>query len=299
VGRVNPYTFQQDPTLRRLIDVVPFGLPASPPQHTRPVLKGVYKTITSEDKVILWGGGIWNWFDTPTLIKAMPLVLQQRNDVKLFFMGIHRPNRNIPRMRAVDEAIELSKNLKLYDNYVFFNDWVPYHDRQNYLLEADLGVSLHLDYVETRFAFRTRLLDYLWANLLVVTTGGDVLSDTLAAHNLAYVVKPGDVQGVAQTILTLLDKPLLRADYAARFEEVAVNYRWDVVIRPLLTFCAAPYLSPDKAFLQKRLIPAQKKGEIWKLLSKSWRTWRLDGLYGLLRQSNDYIRWKINQHRKL
>ena len=35
VGRVNPRTYGDDPTLRRLIDVVPFGLPDDPPVHTR------------------------------------------------------------------------------------------------------------------------------------------------------------------------------------------------------------------------------------------------------------------------
>ncbi|MDQ7029881.1 MAG: hypothetical protein Q9O62_08955 [Ardenticatenia bacterium] len=30
-GRINPYTFGEDPSLRRLIDVVPFGLPEGPP----------------------------------------------------------------------------------------------------------------------------------------------------------------------------------------------------------------------------------------------------------------------------
>ena len=46
-----------------------------------------------------------------------------------------------------------------------------------YLLDADLAVSAHFDDVETRFAFRTRLLDCLWAGLPVVTTRGDTLGD--------------------------------------------------------------------------------------------------------------------------
>jgi hypothetical protein len=34
-------------------------------------------------------------------------------------------------------------------------------------------VSTHYEHVETTFAFRTRILDYLWAGLPVVATGGD------------------------------------------------------------------------------------------------------------------------------
>ncbi len=49
---------------------------------------------------------------------------------------------------------------------VFFNpDWVAYEDRGDYLLEADAGVSTHFAHIETEFAFRTRILDYLWAGL--------------------------------------------------------------------------------------------------------------------------------------
>ena len=57
------------------------------------------------------------------------------------------------------------------DHTVFFNDgWVPYAERGAWLAEADIGVSAHFDDIETRFAFRTRLLDYLWAGLPIVTT---------------------------------------------------------------------------------------------------------------------------------
>ncbi|MDY7079020.1 MAG: glycosyltransferase [Chloroflexota bacterium] len=291
MGRVNPYNHQHDPTLRRLIDLVPFGLPEKPPQHTQPVLKGVYKTIAADDKVILWGGGIWNWFDAPTLIKAMPLILQQRTDVKLFFMGINRPNQNPAMMKAVDQAVALSKELGLYERAILFNDWVPYEERQNYLLEADLGVSLHLDNVETRFAFRTRLLDYVWAGLPFLSTGGDVLSETLAVQGLARLVAPGDVDGVAQTILSLLANPTLRADCAPRFRQVVAGYRWEVVTRPLVEFCSAPHLAPDKAYLRQRGLSAEQQGARRHLLAKSWRALRLGGVSGFLRQTGDYLRW--------
>ncbi len=294
MGRINPYTYQHDPTLRRLIDVVPFGLPEKTPQHTRAVLKGVYKSIAPDDKVILWGGGIWNWFDAPALIKAMPLILQQRPDVKLFFMGTKPPFNNPIDMLGTEQAIDLSKELGLYERYIFFNDWVPYNERQNYLLEADIGVSLHLDHAETRFSFRTRLLDYLWTALPIVSTAGDVMSENLAAQDLAYVVAPGDVNGVAQTILTLLDNPTLRADYAARAQQVAASYRWESVTQPLVKFCAAPYEAPDKAYRRQQPFSAEKQSDTWwQLPAKGWRALRLGGLSGLLQQSREYLRWKI------
>ena len=299
IGRINPYTHGQDSTLRSLIDVVPFGLPNHLPQHTRPVLKGVHKTIAPEDKVILWGGGIWNWFDAPTLIKAMPLIIEQRQDVKLFFMGINRPNKNVARMKAVDQAINLSKTLGLFDRFIFFNDWVPYADRQNYLLEADVGVSLHLDHIETRFSFRTRLLDYLWTGLPIVSTEGDVMGETLAAQSLAFLVAPEDVAGVAQSILKVLDQPTRPQAPDIHIQQIAAHYSWEAVCQPLIKFCRAPYLASDKTYLQQRVEAAASVNAQRSLWAKGRRAWQVGGMSGLLKQSGQYLRWKINKYQKL
>ncbi|HYX44116.1 MAG TPA: glycosyltransferase family 2 protein, partial [Acidimicrobiales bacterium] len=45
VGRVNPQTYDDDPTLASLITVVPFGVPEDPPVHERPALRGVVPGI--------------------------------------------------------------------------------------------------------------------------------------------------------------------------------------------------------------------------------------------------------------
>ncbi|HLF24914.1 MAG TPA: glycosyltransferase family 4 protein [Anaerolineae bacterium] len=251
-GRVNPYTHADDPTLRRLIDVVAFGLPAQSPRHTRQALKGVQPGIGVDDKVVLWGGGIWNWLDAPTLIRALARIARQRTDIKLFFMGITHPRPLTERMTAAAEAVALSDALGLTGRAIFFNEWIAYTDRENYLLEADVGVSLHRDQLETRFSFRTRFLDYVWAGLPIVATRGDVLSEQVDARRLGRVVQPGDVDGVAEAILTLLDAPNLREMYRPRFEQVAAAYRWDVVAQPLIEFCASPRCAPDKAYLRKR-----------------------------------------------
>jgi glycosyltransferase involved in cell wall biosynthesis len=293
-GRINPLTSDDDPTLRRLLDVVPFGLPVQPPQHTRHVLKGVHKKITLQDKVILWGGGIWNWFDAPTMIRAMTHIAQHRKDVKLFFMGINRPNTAIPKMAVVDHAIALSKELGLYDQTVFFNDWVPYNQRQNYLLEADIGVSLHLDHAETRFAFRTRFLDYLWAGLPMVVTEGDTLSELVQTWDLGHIVKPGDVEGVAAAILQLLDRPNLRESYQTHFSSVSGHYHWDKVVQPLLKFCLNPYQAPDKTY-SSRTSGFSKYTMGWMDdYNKVTQVIRRDGIKQLPKEVMNYLKWKLN-----
>jgi glycosyltransferase involved in cell wall biosynthesis len=291
LGRINPYTHADDPTLRRLIAIVPFGLPADPPCHTRQVLKGVYPGIATGDKVILWGGGIWQWFDAPTLIRAMARLAGYRPDIKLFFMGVQRPNPQSGKIQAAAQVIALSQELGLYNRTVFFNDWVPYAERQNYLLEADIGVSLHQDHLETRFAFRTRFLDNLWARLPIVATRGDVLSEQVEAQGIGKVVKPGDVDGVVEAILSLLETPNLREVYRPRFERVAAAYQWDIVTRPLIEFCASPRLAPDKAYLRESPLLEFGPTPWWRLPGKAWHALQLGGIHGLAHQIGEYRHW--------
>ena len=81
------------------------------------------------------------------------------------------------------------EELGLVDSHVFFNqDWVAFEDRQNYLLDADVGVSTHLDHIETEFSFRTRILDYLWAGLPIVATDGDSFAEVIVREDLGLVV---------------------------------------------------------------------------------------------------------------
>ncbi len=245
LGRINPATNDAGPNLRHLIDLVPFGLPENPPRSDRVVLKGVHPGIASDDKVVLWGGGIWEWFDAPALIRAMALVVRQRPDIKLFFMGVKHPNPVVPEMKACRDTIALAQQLGLLNRNVFFNDWTPYEERQNYLLEADLGISLHLDHIETRFSLRTRIFDYIWAGLPIISTRGDAMSELVSQHGLGRVVDEGAIDQIAAAILELLARPDLKASFQPAFELVQPALSWPQAIRPLIEYCIRPYHAAD------------------------------------------------------
>ena len=296
LGRINPFTFSQDPSLRRLIDVTPFGISESPPQHTQQVLKGVMPGIGTDDPLILWNGGIWKWFDTQTLVRALPAVLEKKPNARLVFMGKTAPPRIGTGLPEIDDLVALSRELGLLEEHVFFQGWVPYEERQNYLLEADVAVSLHMDHVETHFSFRTRLLDCLWTALPLVSTRGDVMADTLAQHGLARLVPPGDVDGVAQALLAWLETPNLRAQCQARAAEIQPDFYWHAAAQPLVDFCSQADFAPDKPYLAERGPSAGSPGER-SLLSKVWRALRVGGPGSLLRQASEYFQWKLRQRR--
>lgn len=289
--RINPHTYDADPTLRALIDVVPFGLPDAPPQHRRRVMKGIVPGIGPDDKVLLWNGGIYNWLDPLTLIRAVSRVAARRGDARLFFMGVRHPNPRVHPMRMTADAMRLSDELGLTDKIVFFNDWVPYEERENYMLEADLGVSLHRPHIETHFAFRTRLLDCLWAGLPMIVSGGDTLAGLVREHDLGRIVAPQDMDGVANAILSLLAEPNARAARAAQFAVVRPRFSWERAIEPLARFCAAPRPAPDLAGgAPTAVIPSPA----WRTLTaKAWACLRERGPRALWREVRAYVDWRF------
>jgi glycosyltransferase involved in cell wall biosynthesis len=293
-GRINPYTHFDDPTLRRLIQVVPFGLPDKPPVHARQVIKGVHPGIGATDKVLLWGGALYDWLDAPTIIRSMGLLRDRHPDIKLFFMGAKHPNPQESQRQGTQEALSLTNELGLDGKTVFFNEWVPYEERANYLLEADIGISLHRDHLETTFSFRTRLLDYIWSGLPIIATQGDVLSELVEKEGLGKTVAPGDDQGLAEAILELLDVPDLRQSYREHFERVAVAYRWENVIRPLAEFCATPRAAADKDYGPDNGFQVGPT-PWWKLPGRAWQALRAGGLRGLRHQIAEYRRWILGR----
>ena len=197
LGRLSPELYARDPALRSLVAVVPFGLDPAPP-NAEPRVKGVLPGIGPADRLLLWGGGIWNWFDPLTVIRAVGRLSEGRSDVKLLFLGLKHPSTAVAEMTMADQAVALAAELGLEGTSVFFNrEWVPYDQRLGWFAEADLGVSAHRDSFEARLAFRTRLLDHIAAGTPLVVTQGDVLGDLVQSRGMGRALAPSDVDGWA------------------------------------------------------------------------------------------------------
>lgn len=247
LGRVSAPNYDADPTLYRLIDVAPFGLPPEPPVKTHSALRGVVPGIESGDRVIIWGGGLYNWFDPITLIQAVDRLKEKVPTVRLFFMGGRHPNPLTPEMRTSYESHTLSDRLGLTGVHVFFNEgWVDYEQRHNYLLDADIGASLHLHHIETAFSFRTRILDYIWAGLPIVATSGDAFAEMIERHGLGLVVPPQDPGATAEALRRLLEDDDLAKAAARAAEGLRSMFAWPQAMQPLRDFCREPAQAPDR-----------------------------------------------------
>lgn len=206
LGRVTPETYAADPALRSLVAVVPFGLDPVAPRSGGSVVKGVVPGIEPADRLLLWGGGIWNWLDPLTVIRAVGRLAERVDDVKLLFLGMTHPSAAVGPMSMADRAVALAAELGLEENTVFFNRaWVPFGERLGWFAEGDIGVSAHGDTMEARLAYRTRLLDHIATATPLVVTRGDVLADLAESRGMGRVVGPGDVDGWVGALGELLD----------------------------------------------------------------------------------------------
>lgn len=248
VGRLNQVLYDEDDSLTDRFRIVPFGIDDDPPRTDQGALRGRVDGIAEDDEIILWGGGIYNWFDPLTLIHAVDRLRVRRPKVRLYFLGTAHPNPEIPEMRMAVAARRLADELGIAGSHVFFNDgWVAFDERADYLLDADVAVSIHRQHIETEFSFRTRLLDYLWAERPIVATAGDSFAPLIVEHELGVVVEPGDVAGLEAALERLLADDELRAVCAANCAEFAERFRWSSVLETVREICAAPVRAPDVA----------------------------------------------------
>lgn len=254
--RVNPSVYDRDESLERLIAVVPFGVSDESPVRSGPGIRGVVPGIGPDDKVLIWGGGIYNWFDPLTLIRAVDALRKRVPEVRLFFLGTKHPNPDVPEMRVAWEAQQLASELGLLGSHVFFNEgWVPYEERQNYFLDADIGVSTHLDHVETQFSFRTRVLDYFWTSLPVVSTHGDTLGSLIEHRGLGLTVPAEDVAALEEALHRMLTDEELVQTCRANVDRIAEELRWTHVLEPVVEFCRRAERAPDALVHQPILDP--------------------------------------------
>lgn len=248
-GRITPALVDADPLLRGLINVVSFGLPTDPPpEPAEPALRNVLPGIDATSDLLLWTGGLWDWMDPHSLIRAMPRVLELRPTARLVFLAGRHPGSATP-MRAPAEAQALAAELGLLDRAVFFyTEWVPYARRGDFLQEADLLVSLHRPGLESAYAaIRSRFLDHLWAGRASVVSAGDAAADLVTRHELGRTAPPDDPAAVATAILELLVDPAERAACAQRAGTLAANFTWDRVADPIRAFCREPRRTREKS----------------------------------------------------
>jgi glycosyltransferase involved in cell wall biosynthesis len=268
-GRITSEGYAADPEGRKLIDVVPFGVPDEPPRKGEPLLRGV--RFPEDSRILLWGGGLWDWLDPLTVLRSLALLRERDDRWRCAFIGTERPMWG-SGFKMSGRATTLARELGLVEGgAVEFIDWIPYADRGMPLLEADVAVCAHFKTMETRFAFRTRLLDAVWADLPIVCSTGDVLSEQVADRGLGETVVPEDTTAFAEAVATVVQNG--KASYAGALRSAAEELRWSRVVRPLLELVVSSgELPPSSIPARARMLAARQHAA--ELAARGWKRLR-------------------------
>lgn len=249
VGRINPATYGKD-----LIRVVPYGIYRKEPKPTE---KPIQKILGKESSVkkILWFGGIYPWFDLRNLVDAVG-ELNKEVPAKLIIVGAKNPFNNHPDfLRPYEQLVEHIEADKKLKDLVVLQDWIQFEKRADWYLDSDLVVVVNKIGEENKLAWRTRLVDFMWADLPILTNGGDPLGEILLNNHAAARLHGLSAKEVARDLREVLKDKAEIKTIRANLSSLKQNYYWDVATKQLTKDIASHHRAFDlEQFGDRRVV---------------------------------------------
>ena len=255
-GRLNPMLFESDPGLESLIGIAPFGVQPA-------------RALPAHDPgapAILFGG-IYDWYDPVAAIEAVALVRRSIPAATLTFT--RHPNPELTPQGKLAEAMDHVR--KRGYEFVRFEPWAPYGERGAFFERFALALLTFPRSIETDLSMRTRVYDYLWCGLPVVTSAAPGTDELLARYHAGAVVASDTAADYASAITGILADPALYARMREGSQQFVAGHQWDKTLGPLRAFCAAPRFEKTKEAFASRPAIAERPPSILHRLRRRLR----------------------------
>lgn len=268
LGRINPVTYGEE-----LIKIVPYGIYRDEPKAaTKPIAKLIGKK-DEQSKKVLWFGGIYPWFDLRTLVDAITLTNDEL-PTKLIVVGAKNPfNAHPDFIKAYEKLAAYVEQDPKRREHVVFQDWVRFEERADWYLDSDLVVVINKLGDENELAWRTRLVDYMWADLPIITNGGDPLGEILLSNDAAVKLHGLSAKEISNDLVqTLKDKQNLD-NVKKNLSKVKKQFYWDVATKDLAesirSHARAADLEKQGSFVMAMSAGGSRLGKIKHVAAKS------------------------------
>ncbi len=237
IGRLNPVAFESDPNLESLIRIAPFGVP--PPRERVPA---------NEPRILF--GGIYDWYDPILAIDAVALARESLPSISLTFTK--HPNPSLTPQGKTAEAMQYVKR-RGFESFVRFESWFEYERRGDFFDRFAIALLTFPQSLETELSMRTRVYDYLWGGLPVVSNSAPGTDEVLARYHCGIVVSSNSPRDCTDAILRAFSQRLAMAVGARQF---VLEHQWPDALQPLRDFCREPRLDANKeAFAVRMQVP--------------------------------------------
>jgi glycosyltransferase involved in cell wall biosynthesis len=257
LGRVNPLSLEEDPTLSLLIAELPFGTPDhEPPLRPRraEVIDGV-----DEDAPLLYFGGIYDWYDPEVVLDALPALLER--DPRTTVVFVEHPHPELTPLETAERTRMTAEKKGWLGTAVRFEKWRPYDQRFDLPQVCDLAVVTHRPGLETDLSLRTRLVDLMWLGLPVVVSAGGTMARVVEERGAGEVVPPGDAGALAAAVKGMLGDEERRRSASEAARAWSTSRSWRQAAEPLLEFAAAPRRDPHRARFAELVPESRVAGE--------------------------------------
>lgn len=225
IGRINPVTYDDDPFL-----IVPYGIHEAEAVATRRPCSELIPAPGAWK--LLWFGGVYPWFDIGCLLEAVK-ALSEQHPVGLVIVGAKNPFVQHPDFERCHERMMKMIEDPAIRPLVHLVDWVSFHERGDWYLDADLICFANQPGMENLLAWRTRVVDYLWTRTPLATNGGDPLSEEMIAAGAAVRVDATDPATLASALAATLGDPAGLAAMRRAADAIREKYLWRNAVRPL------------------------------------------------------------------
>jgi glycosyltransferase involved in cell wall biosynthesis len=241
-GRVNPIAFESDPNLDALLRIAPFGVGAA-------ASASFDRTSSSHDVLF---GGIYDWYDPILAIDAVAIARASLPDITLTFTT--HPNPSLTPQGKLAEAMKVVKQ-KGYD-FVRFEPWVAYEERAAFFARFGAALMTFPRSIETDLSMRTRVYDYIWGGLPIITSSAPGTDELLTRYGAGTIVASNAPADLAPALVRVMrDEHAGMREGARQFVD---EHQWDRALAPLVEFVRAPRVDPSKeAFAATLRLPEQ------------------------------------------
>ncbi len=165
------------------------------------------------------------WHGMPVLAKAVKIVIEAfkvkkpKSKIRFLFIGdgVERPQCE----RIIQESG--------IEEYVIFTGIVPFKEVPLYLAACDILVSPHIPNPDGTpfFGSPTKLFEYMAMGKGIVASDLSQIGKVLCHKKTAWLVRPGDVNDLADGIMKLIENKKLREELGQNARnEVIKSYTW-------------------------------------------------------------------------